>query len=148
MDREIEVFVLQLLRQHNILTLATAREDGWPQATTVGYVNDGLTLYVGCGADSQKVRNIKRSNKVSLTVDRDEEDWSRIQGLSMGATAEVVSDPAEIAHATELMLAKFPQLKSMPEPEPGSFALLKITPKVISVLDYSKGFGHTALVEV
>ena len=70
MDREIEVFVLQLLRQHNILTLATAREDGWPQATTVGYVNDGLTLYVGCGADSQKVRNIKRSNKVSLTTRR------------------------------------------------------------------------------
>ena len=92
MDRESEAFILDLLRRYNVLTLATVREDGWPQATTVGYVHDGLTLYVGCGADSQKARNIERCNKVSLTVDRDEADWSRIQGLSMGATAEVVTD--------------------------------------------------------
>jgi len=128
--------------------LPPVREDGWPQATTVGYVHDGLTLYVGCAANSQKVRNIERCNRVSLTVDHDEDQWSRIRGLSMGATAEVVTDPAEIARAIELILAKFPQFKSMPKPEPGSFAFLKITPKVISVLAYSKGFGHTALVEV
>ena len=54
MDRETEAFILDLLHRHNVLTLATVREDGWPQATTVGYVHDGLTLYVGCGADSQK----------------------------------------------------------------------------------------------
>ena len=138
MDREIEVFVLELLRQHNILTLATVREDGWPQATTVGYVHDGLTLYVGCAANSQKVRNIERCNKVSLTVDHDQDHWSRIRGLSMGATAEVVTDPADIARATELILAKFPQFKCMPKPEPDSFAFLKITPKVISVLDYRR----------
>ena|SRR5918994_183583 len=146
MDREIEVFILDLLRQHNILTLATVREDGWPQATTVGYVNDGLTLYVGCGADSQKLRNIQRCNKVSLTVDRDEQDWSRIRGLSMGATAEVVTDPAEIAHIGELMFAKYPQLQAMAPLDPKDFAFLKITPKVISVLDYTRGFGHTQLV--
>jgi nitroimidazol reductase NimA-like FMN-containing flavoprotein (pyridoxamine 5'-phosphate oxidase superfamily) len=148
MDRETEAFILDVLRQHNILTLATMRQDGWPQATTVGYVSDGLTLYVGCAANSQKVRNIERCNRVSLTVDHDEDHWSRIRGLSMGATAEVVTDPAEIARAVELILAKFPQLKCMPKPEPGSFAFLRITPQVISVLDYSKGFGHTALVEV
>jgi general stress protein 26 len=146
MDRKIEAFILDLLRQHNILTLATVREDGWPQATTVGYVNEGLTLYVGCGADSQKARNIRRSSKVSLTVDRDEQDWGRIQGLSMGATAEIVTDPAAIAHIGALMLAKFPQIKALPEQDWGDLTLLKITPKVISVLDYIKGFGHTELV--
>lgn len=36
----------------------------------------------------------------------------------------------------------------MPEPEPGTFTILKLTPKVISVLDYTKGFGHTDLVRV
>jgi hypothetical protein len=40
------------------------REDGFPQATTVGDVNDGLTIYVRCGADSQKARNVRRSAKV------------------------------------------------------------------------------------
>ena len=146
MDRDTEAFILDLLRRHSVLTLATVREDGWPQATTVGYVNDGLNLYVGCGADSQKIRNIKRSNKVSLTIDRDEEDWNRIQGLSMAATAGLVTDQAEIAQVGELMLAKFPQIKEMPEPDWSSVAFLKITPKVISVLDYTKGFGHTELI--
>jgi general stress protein 26 len=146
MDGKIERFILDLLGRHNILTLATVRVDGWPQATTVGYVNDGLTLYVGCGSDSQKARNIERCDKVSLTIDRDEEDWGRIQGLSMGAVAKIVTDPAEIARIGELMLAKFPQLKAMGDIDPGALAFLRITPKVISVLDYTQGFGHTELV--
>jgi general stress protein 26 len=146
MDPGIETFILDLLRQHNILTLATVREDGFPQATTVGYANDGLTIYVGCGADSQKARNVRRCANVSLTVDHDEEDWNRIQGLSMGATAEIVTDPAEIAHIGELMFAKYPQLQTMALPDPKDFAFLKITPKVVSVLDYTKGFGHTEQV--
>jgi hypothetical protein len=36
MDRETEAFILDILRRHNVLTLATVREDGFPQATTVG----------------------------------------------------------------------------------------------------------------
>jgi hypothetical protein len=35
------------------MTIATTRPDGWPQATTVGYANEGLTLYFLCGPDSQ-----------------------------------------------------------------------------------------------
>jgi nitroimidazol reductase NimA-like FMN-containing flavoprotein (pyridoxamine 5'-phosphate oxidase superfamily) len=70
MVRGPEAFILDILRQHNnILTLATVREDDFPQATTVGYVNDSVTIYVGCGSDSQKARNMRRCAKVSLTVD-------------------------------------------------------------------------------
>jgi general stress protein 26 len=146
MQPEIEAFILDFLHQHNILTLATVREDSFPQATTIGYVNDGLTIYVVCGADSQKARNVRRCPNASLTVDHDEEDWGNIQGLSMGATAEIVTDPAEIAQIGELMFAKYPQLQAMAPPEPKDFAFLKITPKIISVLDYTQGFGHTELV--
>ena len=39
MDRETEAFILDILRRHDVLTLATVRKDGFPQATTVGYVN-------------------------------------------------------------------------------------------------------------
>ncbi len=148
MDARTSAEIQDILKDHSYLSLATIRPDGYPQATTVGYVNDGLTLYIGAAADSQKVRNIGRCNKVSLTIDREEDDWSRIRGLSMGATAEVVHDPAELARATDLMLAKFPQIKELAAPELGSFVLVKITPQVISVLDYRKGFGHTELVTV
>jgi nitroimidazol reductase NimA-like FMN-containing flavoprotein (pyridoxamine 5'-phosphate oxidase superfamily) len=47
MQPDTERFILDALQTHNILTLATVREDGYPQATTVGYVHEGLTLYIG-----------------------------------------------------------------------------------------------------
>ena len=56
MDQEIKSKIETLLDQHRIMTVATLRPDGWPQATTVGYVNDGLTLYFLCGLDSQRRR--------------------------------------------------------------------------------------------
>jgi hypothetical protein len=38
MDDSLKRQVLKLLAEHRIMTVATNRPDGWPQATTVGYV--------------------------------------------------------------------------------------------------------------
>jgi hypothetical protein len=59
-DEAIKRKILTLLEQHRIMTIATLRPDGWPQATTVGYANDGLTLNFLCGPDSQKAANLAR----------------------------------------------------------------------------------------
>ncbi|MEJ0026465.1 MAG: pyridoxamine 5'-phosphate oxidase family protein [Rhizomicrobium sp.] len=74
------------------MTIATIRPDGWPQATTVSYAGDGLTIYFGTGAASQKARNLAKNPKV--------------------------------------------------------LAMFRVTLSVASVLDYSKGFGHTDVVEL
>ncbi len=44
MDKALRRKILELLDQHRLMTVATDRPDGWPHATTVGYVNEGLTL--------------------------------------------------------------------------------------------------------
>jgi len=54
MDEKIRTKILNLLDQHRVMTIATLRPDGWPQATTVAYANEGLTLYFVCVPDSQK----------------------------------------------------------------------------------------------
>jgi Pyridoxamine 5'-phosphate oxidase len=46
MDEEIRRKILALLEQHRIMTVATLRPDGWPQATTVGYASEGLTATI------------------------------------------------------------------------------------------------------
>jgi general stress protein 26 len=148
MTPESRTLIEELLRAHNILTLATLRDDGYPQATTVAYVHGGLTIYVGVSKQSQKVRNVERCNKVSLTIDGDEPDWSRIRGLSMAATAEQVTNADELQRVSTLMLQKFPQIRDLPASELANVAILRIVPKVISVLDYTKGFGHSELVEM
>ena len=87
MEEVIRTKILALLDQHRNMTLATLRPDGWPQATTVGYANDGLTLYFLCGLDSQKATNLARDNRVSLTIDDDTPEIMEITGLSMAARA-------------------------------------------------------------
>ena len=149
MDQSTREFVLNIIGNARDLTLATVRQDGYPQATTVGFANDGLTLYVGIGKDSQKADNIRRNNKVSVAITTDHQDWNHIKGLSMGGIAEIMNDPDEIKHATDCMLRRFPQLAEWTETGQGNDVLfLKIVPQVISVLDYEKGFGHTELVTV
>jgi len=148
MEKETERFILDMLAKHSILTLATNREDGWPQATTVGYVNEGMQIYVMTFPQAQKVRNIERDPRVSLTIDSDEQDWNKIKGLSMAAMAEVVTGEEEAEHVAQMMLAKFPLISAFPEPEAGEVTILRLTPKVISVLNYEKGFGNTELIEV
>jgi general stress protein 26 len=148
MDRKSRKFILDVLRDHKIMSLATIRPDGYPQATTVAYANDGLTLYFACDRDGQKARNIKKCKKVSLTIDRDCEDWSKIKGLSMAATAEVLQEPAAIRRGLKRLDSKFPEMGEMSEEDLAATAVIKVMPKVISVIDYRKGFGHTDLVKV
>lgn len=149
MDEAIRNKILALLDQHRIMTIATLRPDGWPQATTVGYANEGLTLYFLCGPDSQKAANLARDDRVSLTIDHDTPQVMEIAGLSMAARAQLVTDPAEAEKALRLLMLKYPQQQDaipLPMPTPADVRIFRVTPTVISVLDYSKGFGHTDLV--
>ncbi|AOF86267.1 pyridoxamine 5'-phosphate oxidase family protein [Hydrogenophaga sp. RAC07] len=150
MDIAIRQKILQLLDQHRIMTVATLRPDGWPQATTVGYVNKDLTLYFLCGPESQKASNLAQDDRLSLTIDHDTPELMEITGLSMAARAQVVHDRAEAEEVLRLMPLKYPQAQAQPlpfkMPTPDDIRIFRVTPVVISVLDYTQGFGHTDLV--
>ena len=137
--------ILGLLDQHRTMSLATLRPDGWPQATTVGFAHDGLTLYFLCGPASQKACNLAHDDRVSLTIDHDTSQVMEINGLSMAAHAQRVVDRAEAQKALQLLMQRYPEQHSppVPMPDPGNVAIFRVKPEVISVLDYSKGFGHT-----
>ena len=140
--------ILDILSRHENMTLATLRPDGFPQATTVGYANDGLNIYFGCGSESQKAHNIAQDNRVSAAIDKEHANWNEIEGLSLGGTVVRVTDTAELEKVGALFVAKFPQLAAFAGKSPFDMILFRLSPKVISVLDYGKGFGHTDLVEV
>ncbi|WP_457089875.1 pyridoxamine 5'-phosphate oxidase family protein [Microvirga sp. P5_D2] len=147
MDSGIREEILSILDRANDMTIATIRQDGYPQATTVSYANEGLDIYFGCSEDSQKSRNISRNGKVSLTINLPYANWGEIRGVSIGGHANRLTDPDEIEQAGRLLLQKFPQ--GIAEYASGALmgvAFFKVVPKVVSVLDYRKGFGHTDLV--
>jgi nitroimidazol reductase NimA-like FMN-containing flavoprotein (pyridoxamine 5'-phosphate oxidase superfamily) len=64
MDEALRSKILEVLRRHHTMTLATIRPDGYPHATTVNYIYDDLTLYFATDATSQKAGNIKRATGI------------------------------------------------------------------------------------
>ena len=159
MKPRLKDLILRLLDKHRVMTIATNRPDGWPQATMVGYVNDGFLLYCFVARNSQKHRNILLDGRLSIAIGSDAAQPLEIKGLSLAGTASVVIDQSEFHHAAELRLKRYPEYASLPPPvfrgeglsriAPQSSAgvvLLRIAPEIFSVLDYSKGFGHSDLV--
>lgn len=147
MDKIQNDFVLRVLDTAQDLTLATIRADGYPQATTVSFAHQDMVIYVGIGKASQKAENIRRNDKVSLTVNLPYHDWREIRGLSMSATAELLDDPQEAAAAAACLEQRFPAVSEWCGPDMAhEVAFVRIRPQMVSVIDYSKGFGHTELV--
>ncbi len=152
--------ILRLLNEHRVMTIATNRPDGWPQATMVGYVNDGFLLYSFVARNSQKCANISRDARVSIAIGRDALRPLDIKGLSLAGTASVVDDRAEFEHVSGLRLERYPEYAGLPapvfiagalqriapRPSAEGVVLLRVAPEIISVIDYSRGFGHSDLV--
>jgi nitroimidazol reductase NimA-like FMN-containing flavoprotein (pyridoxamine 5'-phosphate oxidase superfamily) len=111
MNKADQEFVLHVLDTAPDLTLATIRPDGYPQATTVSFAHEDMTLYAGIGRNSQKADNIRCNGKVSLTVNLPYHDWREIRGLSMSAIAELLEDPEEAAAAAACLERRFPAVE-------------------------------------
>lgn len=141
--------VLEILDSAQDMTVATVREDGYPQATTVSFVHDGPRIYFCCDPDCQKARNIEHSDKISLTVNLPYGSWSDIRGLSLGGRAKIVADEAEMGRVFDAMAAKFPQIAEYTtEDERQTVSVVRVEPEIISLIDYRKEFGHTEEVRV
>jgi hypothetical protein len=59
-----------------------------------------------------------------------------------------VTNRAEAEKVLAILPTKYPEQASLPieMPKPEEVRIFRVTPTVISVLDYSKGFGNTDLV--
>jgi nitroimidazol reductase NimA-like FMN-containing flavoprotein (pyridoxamine 5'-phosphate oxidase superfamily) len=148
MDEALKERILQVLRSQHLMTLATIRPDGYPQATLVNYISDDLTLYFATDASSQKAGNIKLNNKVSVAIASQAEDFHKLAGLSLSGTAARVLD-ARLADEVALRLFReMPQSKRFVPQDPRQLAIYAVTPVAISLIDYAAGFGTSHLLEL
>ena len=149
MELEQRQLILSILRRAATLTVATVREDGWPQATVVSFVNDDLDLYFGTAPHSQKMENIARDSRVSATVTPEHDRSKDIQAISLAAEAERVTDAGELLRVADLVLKKFPRPGPLaPAAVLEGVAVVRLRPTIVSLLDYSRSFGQTDLIEL
>jgi nitroimidazol reductase NimA-like FMN-containing flavoprotein (pyridoxamine 5'-phosphate oxidase superfamily) len=139
---------IDILNDNRLMAIATLRADGWPQTTMVSYASEDILIYFIVSRHSQKFANIERDDRVSLVIGRDFHDPATIRAVSIAARASEVRDPKQRQRAVKLLLDRHPGLRRLERPEPGHSAVMRANPEIITILDYSKGFGHADLLTV
>jgi nitroimidazol reductase NimA-like FMN-containing flavoprotein (pyridoxamine 5'-phosphate oxidase superfamily) len=148
MDEALKFQILDVLQHHHVMTLATIRPDGFPQATTVNYVHEDLTLYFAADAASQKAGNIKLNNKVSVAIASETQDFYKLRGLSLSGLAARVAEEQEAQRLSLKLFRALPQSKRLVPSDPKDLAVFAIMPVAIALIDYASGFGKTHLIEL
>lgn len=134
---------ITILNANRIMTIATVRPDGWPQATIVGYANEGFRLYFLIYRTSQKFANITNGNRVAVTVGHEPSELSQIKAVYAGCNVREVTDRGERSRAWMLLAKRHPNLTDLAPPETAEVATMVAECRYLSVLDYSQGLGHT-----
>ena len=108
-EEEVESF---LDSKPGWMILTSIGQDGYPHTIPIGYFRDGSRIFMGCRDNTQKVVNIERNPKVSLSLE-DGETMQDIRGVLLRGDAQVVR-PEEERLAIGLLAAK---LRGVPECE-------------------------------
>lgn len=137
-----------ILDTHQIMAISTVRSDGWPQTTIVGYANEGFVVYFLIFRSSQKFANIQHDDRVSIAVVDETEDIHETRAVYAGAHASEVTDPKQRERAWHLLVERHPNLADFALPDNSKTALMRADCKHLSVLDYSKGLGHTEALTI
>lgn len=152
MTDELREKIIEIVSSCKDMAISTVREDGWPQVNTVSFVNMGLDIYFETFKNTSKVKNITRDPRVSIAICPFYESLVDGCGISLAGYAEEVTDEAVAKEFHRLLLEKIPELANVTDnegdkvfPDP-NYNLYRIRMTVISILDFSKGFGHADLV--
>ena len=148
MDEALRAKILDVLKSQHLMALATVRPDGYPQATMVNYINDGLTVYFAADAASQKAGNIKINAKVSVAIASETADFHKLCGLSLAGLATRVADRQRAEELCLGLFRRLPQSRRFVPEDPKQLAVFEIEPVAISLVDYASGFGTSHLLEL
>ena len=129
--------VVDLLDRERLMTLACNRPDGWPQATTVGYLNEGLNLYFIVARTSQKFVNLQADSRASVAIRAE----GGSVGLSMAGRVEEVVDPAVVARLNRQVIERYPDIHVYC-PSADGVAVLHFRPTIVSAVGVTRGRSH------
>jgi PPOX class probable F420-dependent enzyme len=129
---QLPTWARELLATARVARLGLLDDDGRPRVLPVTYVLHDGSLWTAVDSkpkrdparEPARVRFLRRNPQAALTVDRYEDDWSRlawVQVLGDVTVLDVGDAPAALAALT----AKYPRYESEPPPGP----LLRMDPR-------------------
>jgi PPOX class probable F420-dependent enzyme len=100
--------------------LATAGTDAAPHLVPVCFCLDHNTLYITVDEKPKRadiplkrIRNIQQNPTVAVTVDRWDEDWTRLAWVMLRGQADILQDGDEHDRAQYQLRLRYPQYHAM-----------------------------------
>ena len=134
--------IIGLLDRQRLMSLALNRPDGWPQVTTVGYLNEGLNLYFIVARSSQKVINAERDPRASVAIRSESRARGDAVGVSMSGQVREILDPPTIERLNRQVIARYPDVHVYC-PGGDAVAVLHFAPEIVSCVSVIDGRSQT-----
>jgi PPOX class probable F420-dependent enzyme len=103
-----------------VARLATADARGVPHVVPVCYAIIDNSLYITIDEKPKRtdrtlkrLRNISENPEIAVTMDRWDEDWSRLAWVMLHGRAEILPDGEEHDRAQARLRARYPQYEAM-----------------------------------
>jgi len=128
----------EFLKKQKILRLTTIGKNKTPHISPVWYRYSGKKIYIGTNNSRQKIKNLKRNNKVSFCVDVGV-NAPDIYGVMGQGNANLILDDTKVKSiAKKILLRYFKSLenKSAKELLDDTDCIIEIIPDKVTVWDY------------
>jgi PPOX class probable F420-dependent enzyme len=121
MGSSIPAAVAGFISEGRVGHLGTADLSGQPLVVPICYAWDGASLFSAIDAKPKmerveglkRIRNIRANAKVSVVIDRWDEDWTRLRYVIIQGEARLITEGPEFSRGADLLLAKYPQYRAM-----------------------------------
>jgi PPOX class probable F420-dependent enzyme len=110
----------QFVEHQRVARLATVDRSNTPHLVPVCFCLRDTSLYITIDQKPKRtdiplkrLRNIQDNPSVAVTVDRWDEDWSRLAWVMLRGAADILTDGSEHDQAQNWLRARYPQYHDM-----------------------------------
>ena len=136
--------VAGFIAESRVGRLGTADASGQPLVVPICYAFDGQSLFSAIDGKPKRqrpeglrrIRNIRENAKVSVVIDRYDEDWRALRYVVIQGEAALLTDGDDFSRGVDLLLAKYPQYRAMGLEREGGL-MIKVDPTRVTQWQYS-----------
>jgi general stress protein 26 len=128
----------EFLKEQKILHLATIDKNKTPHISPVWYRYSGKKFYIGTNTNRQKIKNLKKNNRVSFCVDVGINAPNIFGVMGQGNTNLILENAKVKSIAKKILLRYFKSLenKSAKELLDDTDCIIEIIPDKVTVWNY------------
>jgi PPOX class probable F420-dependent enzyme len=131
MNAALSPEVRTVIESGRLAHFVTVRPDGSPHVTIVWVGLDGDDIVIGKLAEDNKVRNVRRNDRVTLSIEADGDQWGMQNYLVIEGTARITEGGAPELLQTLAKRYIGPDAVFPPMPNPPEGFTIRVTPTIV-----------------